>query len=249
MKLFSERHPIVFEIMVVVAAFVLAAVFGLACDIVGFPKELCSAMGRIMVGLMLLIAFRRRFDIAKQFRGWLYALPALGFVLWNVLNHFLSGGKFCPPSIKFFILGFAPGIFEEVIFRGIFVSNLKAAGKSDFAAIMISALGFGAIHLTNAVGDASMLQVLVQVSYAVVVGMVFGAIFIRTGNIMSIIAVHTAIDISWRVFNSMPCTTVLPLAAFVAVLVVEAAYALMLTFRKPDSCKCANNHYPISSIQ
>jgi len=237
MKTFAERHPIVFEIMLIVAAFVLAAVFGLACDIVGFPKELCTAMGRIMVALMLLIAFRRRFDIAKQFMGWLYALPALGFVLWNVVNHFLSGGKFCPPSIGFFILGFAPGIFEEIIFRGVFVSNLKAAGKSDFAAMMISAIGFGAIHITNVVGDVGMLQVLVQVGSAVVIGMVFGAIFIRTGNIMSIIAVHAAIDISSLVFNGMPCTTVLTLAAFVALLAVEAAYALMLTtFRKPDFC-------------
>ena len=237
MKSFAERHPIVFEIMLIVAAFVLAAVFGLACDIVGFPKELCMAMGRIMVGFMLLIAFRRRFDIAKQFMGWLYALPALGFVLWNVVNNFFTGGKFCPPSIEFFILGFAPGIFEEVVFRGVFVSNLKAAGKSDFAAVMISALGFGVIHLTNAVGDVGMLQVLVQVSYAVVVGMVFGAIFIRTGNIISIIVVHAAIDISCHVFNSAPCTTALTLAAFVAVLAVEAVYALMLTFRKPDFCK------------
>ena len=130
MKKFAARSPIIFEILLIVAAFMLALAFGLASQMVGFDNELAMAVGRILAGLVLLIIFRSCLKNGKQFSGFLIMLPALGFALWNVANHFLTKGDFNSFTPEILILGLAPAIFEEVVFRGIFINNLKKSGKS-----------------------------------------------------------------------------------------------------------------------
>ena len=227
MKKFATKSPIIFEILLIVAAFVLALAFGLASQIIGFDNELAMAVGRILAGLVLLIIFRSCLKNGKQFSGFLIMLPALGFALWNVANHFLTKGDFNPLTTEILILGLAPAIFEEVVFRGIFIDNLKKSGKSDMAALLISALFFGLIHMTNAV-NGNIPQALVQTGYSIVVGLVFGAIYIRTGDLLSVMIAHAAIDITNQIFAAASNTPVPLIIAFIVVLAAEAAYAFVL---------------------
>jgi membrane protease YdiL (CAAX protease family) len=158
-------------------------------------------------------------------------LPALGFALWNVANHFLTKGDFNPLTTEILILGLAPAIFEEVVFRGIFINNLKKSGRSDMAALLIPALFFGLIHMTNAVnGDIP--QALVQTGYSIVVGLVFGAIYIRSGDLISVMIAHAALDITYRVFGSSGNTPIPVLIAFLVLLAAEAVYAFVLVSGK-----------------
>ena len=227
MQKFATKSPIIFEILLIVAAFVLALAFGLASQIIGFDNELAMAVGRILAGLVLLIIFRSCLKNGKQFSGFLIMLPALGFALWNVANHFLTKGDFNPLTTEILILGLAPAIFEEVVFRGIFIDNLKKSGKSDMAALLISALFFGLIHMTNAV-NGNIPQALVQTGYSIVVGLVFGAIYIRTGDLLSVMIAHAAIDITNQIFAAASNTPVPLIIAFIVVLAAEAAYAFVL---------------------
>jgi membrane protease YdiL (CAAX protease family) len=64
----------------------------------------------------------------------------------------MTNGEFYPFTAEILLLGLAPAVFEEVVFRGIFISNLKESGKSDMEALLIPALFFGIIHLTNIAG-------------------------------------------------------------------------------------------------
>ena len=99
-------------------------------------------------------------------------------------------------------------------------------------ALIISALVFGAIHLTNAVGG-DIPQTLVQTGYAIVVGLVFGAIYIRSEDLITVIIMHAAIDITNRVFMGSTNTSTTVLILFVVLLAAEAAYAFMLTSKAP----------------
>lgn len=227
MKNLATKSPIIFEIVLIIAAFVLALGFGLASQMAGFDTELSMAIGRILAGIVLLIIFRSCLKDGKQFSGFLIMLPALLFALWNVANHFLTKGDFNPLTAEILILGLAPAIFEEVVFRGIFIHNLKASGKSDMEALLIPALIFGLIHLTNAV-NGNIAQALVQTGYAVVVGLVFGAIYIRTGDLFSVMIAHAAMDITNHVFGSASTTPTPVIIAFLVLLAVEAVYAFML---------------------
>ena len=231
MKQFAEKKPIIFEILLIVAAFVLALAIGIPCQLVGIENELSMGVGRILAGIMLLILFRHCFDRTRQFKGLVVMLPALAFALWNIANHFITKGDFNPLTTEILILGLAPAVFEEVVFRGIFIHNLKVSGKSDMAVLLIPALIFGLIHLTNAVnGDIA--QALVQTGYAVVVGLVFGAIYIRTGDLFSVILAHAAVDITNRVFGSADVTPTPVVIAFVALLVIMAVYAFRLVAKE-----------------
>lgn len=227
MKKLAAKSPIIFEILLIIAAFVLALIFGILCQAVGFYNELAMAAGRILAGIVLLIVFRSCLKDGKQFSGFLVMLPALAFALWNVANHFITKGDFNPLTAEILILGLAPAIFEEVLFRGIFIHNLKASGKSDMAALLIPALLFGLIHLTNAV-NGNIAQALVQTGYAVVVGLVFGAIYIKTGDLLSVMIAHAAIDITNRVFASTSDVSTSMIIAFVVLLALEAVYAFWL---------------------
>lgn len=81
------------------------------------------------------------------------------------------------------------------------------------AALLIPALFFGLIHMTNAVnGDIP--QALVQTGYSIVVGLVFGAIYIRSGDLISVMIAHAAIDITNRVFVASSHTPVPVIIAF-----------------------------------
>ena len=227
MRQFAEKKPIIFEILLIVAAFVLALAIGVPCQLAGIENELSMGIGRIIAGIVLVQLFRYCFDRTKQFKGFVIMLPALAFVLWNVANHFITKGDFNPLTVEILILGLAPAVFEEVVFRGIFIHNLKASGRSNMAALLIPALIFGLIHLTNAVnGDIA--QALVQTGYAVVVGLVFGAIYIRTGDLFSVILAHAAVDITNRVFGSADVTPTPVIIAFVVMLVIMAVYAFWL---------------------
>lgn len=230
MRKFAEKSPIVFEIILVIAAFALALAFGLPCRAASFDNELSMAVGRILAGILMLLIFRRCFDFSKQFKGFVVMLPALVFALWNIANHFITKGDFNPFTLDILILGLAPAVFEEVLFRGIFIHNLKAAGRSDMAALIIPALLFGVIHLTNAV-NGDILQALVQTGYAVVVGLVFGAIYIRTGDLFSVMLAHAAIDITNRIFMGAAITPVPVIIAFIVMLAIMALYAFKLVER------------------
>ena len=232
MKKLAVKSPVLFEILLIIAAFALALVFGIPCQTAGIGNELSMAIGRILAGIVLLIVFRNCLKGKKQFSGFIVMLPALIFALWNVFDHFMTNGEFHPFTAEILLLGLAPAVFEEVVFRGIFINNLKESGKSDKEALLIPALFFGIIHLTNIAGGGSIVQILVQTGYAVVVGLVFGAIFITTGDLFSCILAHAAIDITNHMFGASSTTPVPVVIAFVVMLVLEAAYAVILVSRR-----------------
>ncbi|MBQ6389755.1 MAG: CPBP family intramembrane metalloprotease [Mogibacterium sp.] len=238
MKKLSVNHPIIYEFILIVIAFVVTFAFVVVGQMAGQSNEMSGALGRIATGLLLMIVLHRCFRWRKLFSGLIVMLPALLFALWNVANHYLTKGDYAPLTVEILILGLAPAIFEEVLFRGVFIHNLKAHGMGKFAVLIIPAVLFGIVHLTNAV-NGQVLQALVQTGYSIVVGLVFGAIYIKTEDLLSVIIAHAVIDITNRVFlaNTNSSTTVLII--FIALLAVEAIYAFWLVARTPEPQKVA----------
>ena len=66
---------------------------------------------------------------------------------------------------------------------------------------------------------------------AFVLALIFGAIYIRTGDLCSVILSHAAIDITNRMFMDSSTTPVPVIAAFIVLLAAEAAYAFWLVAR------------------
>ena len=233
MKKFGITHPVLFELILYVAAFLLALIGMLGCSLFYVPSELVSSIGRILAGIVLYAVFRYCFRENRIGAGLVLIVPGLLFVVWNlVTNRVISGLQITDDLLPVVITALAPALFEEVIFRGIFLYNLKENGQSDLAALLISAVIFGLVHLTNAAG-MNLLNVLVQTGYAIVVGLVLGAVYLRSRDLLSVILLHFLIDFSGQMFVGKTASFTAPLiAVFVIMMIMEAVYALVLVRKK-----------------
>ena len=227
MKKYAIKHPIIFELILVVVSLVLTVAVSILLQFLYLSNEITMALARIVAGGVLFIVFLYCFKPKKQFSSFPTVLPGLLFAVWNIANCFMSDGHIEPFSIETLIQAIAPAIFEEVIFREIFIYHLKENGQSPLMCTIISALVFGLVHLTNVVG-ASLIQTLIQVGYAIVVGLVFGAIYTRSDDLIFLIIVHCLIDLSSRIFVGGTVASYLVFIPFFILLIGESIYAIKL---------------------
>ena len=232
MDKFNVRHPILFQLLVLVAAFILALVFSVGASVVctaeAEAQNMHAAIGRLLAGGFLFLVFIRYFNFKKQLSGIVVMLPALLFAVWNIVLHFSTGGARAENYACALILGLAPAVFEEVVFRGVFIHNLRANGRGPMVTLLISAIFFGVVHITNLFGSQHIVNVIIQTSYSIVVGLVFGAIYIKTGDLVSVIVAHAIIDISSKLLPSGQIIAFQWCIAMIALLAVETWYAFHL---------------------
>ena len=136
------------------------------------------------------------------------------------------------------------GILEETILRaGIFYILLRVLQKrrnAPFQAAIYSSVFFGLLHLTNMASGQDLTSTLSQVLFATWVGLIFTAIYARTGSILYGIILHFAID-----FNRMAQmgTTVMsvPVEAVAAQGVVLVIVLIIMIFGVFPNRKAARN--------
>ncbi len=80
------------------------------------------------------------------------------------------------------LIGFLPGIVEELIYRGILYSMFR--NRSMVAGVAVSALCFGLMHMN-----------LNQIAYAVFMGVLFALVVEATGSLFSSMLMHAAFNI------------------------------------------------------
>ena len=106
------------------------------------------------------------------------------------------------PGLEIFValLGwFGVGFREEILYRGV---NLNAIArkygnttKGLWITLLTSGVLFGAIHLSNVFHGLSFTAAVTQALSAVVGGILFGAIYLRGGNIWVVALLHALNDI------------------------------------------------------
>ena len=95
---FAKKHPIGFEIILIVVAFIIAGIFTAAGSILYLPSELSTSIGRIIVGIALILIYSRAFkDNASFTNGLIYTVAVLLIVFWNIFYNLSSGN--CSKSI------------------------------------------------------------------------------------------------------------------------------------------------------
>ncbi len=235
MKKFSTGNPVLFMILLFTVSLIAAGVLTYVIAAVGFSPDTSSSIARLIIAALLLILYRNSFTKAKLFTGMKYALPGLIFAVWNLVYNTLSGASLKPLDgiLAAVITAFAPGLFEEVIFRGIPFAKMKEKGMTPIAAVVTSALVFGLIHLTNIAGQ-DLANVLVQVCYAIAVGLIFGGIYASTGDFGSIVLLHALTDFTSHIFTDTPSSTPLPVVAvFIVMNTAAAVYGILLAKNTP----------------
>lgn len=228
MKKVIEKIPIIFEIVLLIVGLILAGVVSGVLCLFGCDNDTGGAIARIMIGIILLAIFHKSFKFENSFKGVIPMLPVLLFALYKIPYHFISGGGDVNAiTVSALLIGFAPAVFEEVLFRGIFISNLKKKYKKPITVLLISAVVFGLAHMTNIAG-MDLLSVAIQVIVAMSLGIALGAIYLYTEDIVSLVIAHFLIDFLGVIFVGGESTPYFFLVIFVVLCCFEIVYGFWL---------------------
>ena len=232
LKRLRTAHPILYCILSEVlflgsmVVFSLLATIGLAAAGVDFDTMDGYLFGSVQeaVGLavaLLLLTRTGRLDLLRRrgcgfLNGLLVGMYPLVFIGYNTFGSLLLGrpeNGTLQPAVRIctFLANMAMvGVAEEFIFRGVIAQTLlEHFGTSRagvWKACLLSGVLFGAAHLTNILGSAPF-GVLMQCVFAASLGVMFAAIYFRTGNLWVTVFLHSAMDIAAMLIGGLYGTT------------------------------------------
>lgn len=212
-------HPVLGYFLLMIFSFIVAAIVSSLIDkallaniIPGYAIKmevngmevteasgLGNAIGSILAIGLFYIWFKPSFDgmLKKKdlLKGLLLLLPVI-IVHW--CGSFVSWAQFGTASVFLgFLRAFAPGFGEETAFRGLGVANYLRKDQTEKGVVTIfwlSSIVFGLAHISNALAGAPIMISIVQAAYAAGIGMVLGAVYLRTGNLWPAIIAHMSLD-------------------------------------------------------
>lgn len=218
LKRLRTAHPILYCILSEVLFLGSMVVFSLLATIVlaaagaDFDTMDGYLFGSVQeaVGLavaLLLLARTGRLDLLRRrgcgfLNGLLVGMYPLFFIGYTAFGTLAFGRPDTPllplPRILTFLLNMIlVGVAEELVFRGIIAQTLLerygTARAGVWKACLVSGVLFGAAHLSNLLGSAPF-GVLMQCVFAGSLGVLFAAIYFRTGNLWVLVFLHGAQD-------------------------------------------------------
>ena len=209
---FVENTPIATALLMSILWFVLYQLVELAINIplsivISGYDGMSGPIGLILsIVIMMGVSkwwFRPEFegmlkgDLPK---GFLLGLFELGFVILSFLFSALAGYQIAPKplSAQIISVSLAAGMSEELVFRGVILSTLMRQWKDQKkyrTAALVSGIIFGLLHAMNIFSGADPLGTLLQVIAAAGIGVIFSAVYLRTGSILPCMFYHTVHDV------------------------------------------------------
>ena len=213
-------HPILGYFLLIVFCYIINTLFsfidkmiagvlpgyGQEMDFVGNKVVVANGVGTAIGSLCSVLFFFIWFrGFRGEYKGILKKkglLVGLLMVAPLLVIHF-TGSIVCMLSVGTtsvflaFLKSSAPGLSEEVIFRGLGVANYMRRAKEEkqiWIIFWLSSILFGAIHLFNIFAGGNPITVVLQSLYAMGIGMLLATAYLRTGNLWPAIIAHWSID-------------------------------------------------------
>ena len=173
-------------------------------DLLSIDKDVKNLIGGIFVAILAIISYTYLFKIYEKrkitefSKNGIIKNLTIGIVLGVILQSltilviYLKGGYsvisinpvlFIIPPLT---MAFTSAVFEETLFRGI-IFRLTEEKLGSYIALIISALIFGALHLTNPNSSLS-----AGIGLAIQAGLLLAAAYIYSRNLWFPIAIHFA---------------------------------------------------------
>lgn len=186
-----------------------------------------AARAQLSIGdAVLAIAFGLAFCVLANYlvNYWLQFLSLFGIEPFQGEYHNDSG--WLPLVLNLFTYALLPGLIEELVFRGWLLSALQPFGERR--ALLLSALIFGLMH-----GN------LTQVPFALLLGLLFGFVTLRTGKLWPCMIIHTlnnamSVALDYAGTNaalSENQTILLQMAVFIVLVALGTVAGLILRHR------------------
>lgn len=192
---FSQKRPILAVIIIEMLLLFAVTAAGAYATIrqLDYTQPVVLAFVPIALVLMIYLTLRRKWSfygfqsLTRISRaGWMTFLPLLPVLLLISLKGFRA----LPMSEFLFYLCFTllVGFVEETLYRGLILKILQPKGVK--VAVATSAILFGVTHVLNALSDQSPAQTVLQIVYALVMGLFLALLMVKNNNIWPLIAFH-----------------------------------------------------------
>lgn len=175
----------------------------------------------------LWIAFGMAFCVLANYlvNYWLQAISVFGVEPYEGDYH--NEGGWLPLALNLFTYALLPALVEELVFRGWLLSALRPFGERR--ALLLSALIFGLMH-----GN------LTQVPFALLLGLLFGFLALRTGRLWLGMAIHLLNNAMSVLLDYVSVTMgltdnqllLVQMAVFVTLAAAGTTAALVLRYRR-----------------
>ena len=198
--------------------------------------ESAAVTGAIFASIILVFFYYHWFKPEYKWKprrtalSWKFISPILiywavyfGIAYTAAFGHFTFG----IPAYDDVIFTVGAGVCEEISFRAIGISYMKRQRKGEksiLPIVLFTSISFGLIHITNAIKVGHVGVYVMQACMASLIGIFFGAVFMRTGNIIPCILAHGVHDFFATAFNVNRQGDI-PVAIIVVAVVCEALLA------------------------
>lgn len=171
----------------------------------GYLNEIVLML--VPAAIVCFFGFSRAFKKGNFLRGLLCGLPFIVlelFLLFVFFGNTMTNPEADWRSWDLIILGlvsiFGVGFREECLYRAT-IQNIVAkkhanSVKGIWITVIVSALIFGLTHITNIFFGMDPIAVLMQVLSAMLLGLLFGAVYLRSGSLWAVVLIHTLTDIA-----------------------------------------------------
>lgn len=227
MKKFYEKSEIWFAVM-----WIIIYVVGMGTLRQNFGDDsIFSLLGLLAIATVItLFIFKNDLNVkygfvkVNNFKKYLFFIPLLILMTVNFWAGFSVQYSF--PGQLFAVVSMAlVGYVEELIFRGLL---FKAMEKNNVkAAIIVSAITFGAGHIINLLTGNASFDTFLQIAYAIAIGFAFVMVFYKSKSLWPCIITHSFIDVTSKFSGELSKT--MNIVITVAIIVVAGGYAFYLS--------------------
>ena len=215
---FWDKHTVLGTALLIILSYIVISfppsiVISVFCVVTGSMDKVNDALmfGIIPMSLITLLIywlwFRPEFR-GVLFRGFARTLRLCPVILlfWLLvcLPDFLNGRFPQTFNLTVFSIALSAGFSEEVAFRGLPLSYLKRQLRSEKQIpliVIVTGAVFGLFHIFNILVGASVSASIVQSISAVSIGIFLGAVFMRGGNLLVPILLHSLHDVLMLSFS------------------------------------------------
>lgn len=200
---FSTHQKIMFMGLIFVVIFLELFDF----SFLGAEKDVAmmtSSISRISAGLIFMILlyalqYKEIFQFKNTLKSLIIMIPALIIAINNfpIIAFFDGRATLTDPMYRIFLFlieCLSVGFFEEILFRGIIllvlIQKLEHRKNGTMYAILISSIFFGMLHLLNLFQGASISDVMLQVGYSFLVGVMWAVMYLRTHHLWLTMLMH-----------------------------------------------------------
>ena len=170
-------------------------------SVINKPNSINALTGIVfMIGIILYLKKKKLLSYyginnlkELEYKNLIFCLPMIIVALGN-LRYGIHVNNSWEQIVYISLEALGVGFAEEILFRSFLMKAI--INKSSTAAIIISSIVFGIIHIFNLFYGANTITTLAQVIYATALGLMFSIFFYKTNNIIPCIICHGIINMT-----------------------------------------------------